>query len=312
MIFVFPGQGSQSIGMGKDIYENFRTAKEVFQQVDDAISFKLSELIFSGTEDQLKSTENAQPALMTVSMAFVRVLEKDFGCNLAEKAKFFAGHSLGEYTALCAAGAISLEDTARILRVRGKAMAEACPSGGAMAAILGLTPEVVEEITHESSDNDEKVQIANDNSVGQIVISGHEKAVARAAEAAMARGAKRAMLLPVSGPFHSELMKPAVDVLREFLTDINFGSPSRSIISNVTATAETENFKDLLLKQITGRVRWRESILYAESQAVSECVEIGAGKVLTGLVKRISPNMKLTNVNSLESLKEFAKSSASA
>lgn len=307
MIFVFPGQGSQAIGMGKDIFDNFSTAKEIFHRVDDAISFKLSELIFNGNEEDLKSTENAQPALMTVSMAFVEVLEKDFGYKISEKAKFLAGHSLGEYTALCAARAVSLEDAARILKVRGKAMAEACPSGGAMAAVLGLSPEVVEKITQESSENREKVQIANDNSVGQIVISGHEKAVARAAESAMACGAKRAVLLPVSGPFHSELMKPAFDVLKNFFEKINFESPAKPIIDNVTAKAETENFKDLLLKQITGRVRWRESILYAESQGVSECVEIGSGRVLTGLAKRISPNMKLIDIYSLDSLKEFAE-----
>lgn len=305
MIFVFPGQGSQKVGMGKDIYDNFSSAREVFKEVDESISFKLSELIFTGDENDLKSTENTQPALMAVSMAFVRVLEKDFGCNLAEKAKFFAGHSLGEYTALCASGAISLKDTARILRIRGKAMTEACSSGGAMAAILGLNPEIVEEIMTESSSGSEKVQIANDNSIGQVVISGHEKAVVKAAEIAMSRGARNVVMLPVSGPFHSELMKPAVDVLKKSLEEIEIESPSRPIIDNFTAKAETENFRDLLLKQITGRVRWRESILFAESQNVSQCVEIGSGKVLNGLVKRISPKMRLININSIESLGVF-------
>jgi len=304
MIFVFPGQGSQKIGMGKDIYDNFSSAREVFHEVDDAISFALSKLIFEGTEDELKRTENTQPALMAVSMAFVEVMKKEFGIGISEKVKYFAGHSLGEYTALCAAGALSLRDTARILRIRGKAMAEACPTGGAMAAILGLDINQVEEIVKESSSDAVKVQIANDNSVGQIVVSGHEEAVKKAAEIAQSCGAKRAVILPVSGPFHSELMLPAVEILKEVLSDVEFKSPAKPIIANVTAKAETENFRELLLKQITGRVRWVESIRYAESQGVSKCVEVGAGRVLTGLVKRISPSMQLVNVNSLESLEQ--------
>lgn len=302
MIFIFPGQGSQKIGMGKDVYDSFSSAKNVFHEVDDAISFNLSKLIFEGTEEDLKKTENTQPALMTVSMAFVEVMRKEFGFDLSEKAKYFAGHSLGEYTALCAAGALSLRDTARILRTRGKAMSEACPTGGAMAAILGLSLDQVEEIVKESCSETSKVQIANDNSVGQIVVSGHEEAVKKATEISQIRGAKRAVILPVSGPFHSELMKPAVKILEEVLSDVEFKSPSKPIIANVTAQAETENFKELLLKQITGRVRWVESIRYAEAQGVSQCIEVGAGKVLTGLVKRISPSMRLVNINSLESL----------
>lgn len=302
MIFVFPGQGSQKIGMGKDVYDNFSSAKDVFHEVDDAISFNLSKLIFEGTEDELKRTENTQPALMTVSMAFVEVMKKELGVDLSQKAKFFAGHSLGEYTALCAAGTLSLRDTARILRVRGKAMAEACPSGGAMAAILGLDLDQVEEITKEASSDTAKVQIANDNSIGQIVVSGHAEAVKKAAEIAQNCGAKRAVILPVSGPFHSELMQPAVKVLEEVLSDVEFKSPSKPIVANVTAKAETENFRELLLKQIKNRVRWVESIKYAESNGVSRCVEIGVGRVLTGLVKRISSNMQLVNINSLESL----------
>ncbi len=302
MIFVFPGQGSQKIGMGKDIYDNFSSAKDVFHEVDDAISFNLSKLIFEGTEDELKRTENTQPALMTVSMAFVEVIKKEFGIDISEKAKYFAGHSLGEYTALCAAGALSLRDAARILRVRGKAMAEACPTGGAMAAVLGLNIDQVEEVVKEASSGTAKVQIANDNSIGQIVVSGHEEAVKKAAEIAQSRGAKRAVILPVSGPFHSELMQPAVKVLEEVLADIEFKSPSKPIVANVTAKAETENFRELLLRQVTSRVRWVESIQYAESKGVSKCIEIGSGKVLTGLVKRISPSMQLINVNSLESL----------
>ncbi len=302
MIFVFPGQGSQKIGMGKDIYDNFSSAKDIFHEVDEAISFNLSKLIFEGTEDELKRTENTQPALMTVSMAFVEVMKKEFGFDISEKAKYFAGHSLGEYTALCVTGALSLRDTARILRIRGKAMAEACPTGGAMAAILGLDLDQVEEIVKEACSDIAKVQIANDNSVGQIVVSGHEEAVKKAAEIASSRGARRAVILPVSGPFHSELMEPAVKVLEEVLSDIEFKSSLKPIITNVTAKAETGNFQELLLKQIINRVRWVESIQYAESHGVSKCVEVGAGRVLTGLVKRISPNMQLVNINSLESL----------
>lgn len=302
MIFIFPGQGSQKIGMGKDIFDNFASARDVFHEVDDAISFNLSKLIFEGTEEELKKTENTQPALMTVSMAFVEVMKKEFGINPSEKAKYFAGHSLGEYTALCAAGALSLKDTARILRVRGKAMADACPTGGAMAAILGLDINQVEEIVKEACSGTDKVQIANDNSVGQIVVSGHEVAVKKAAEIASSQGAKRAVILPVSGPFHSGLMEPAVKVLEEVLSDVEFKSPAKPIIANVTAKAETENFRQLLLKQITSRVRWVESIKYAESNGVSKCIEVGAGRVLTGLVKRISPSMLLVNINSLESL----------
>ena len=301
MILVFPGQGSQSIGMGKDVYDNFSIAKEIFHEVDDAISFNLSKLIFDGSEEDLKKTENTQPALMVVSIALFEVMKKEFGFS-TEKIKFFAGHSLGEYTALCAAESISLKDTARILRIRGKAMAEACPNGGGMVAILGLDIDRVEEIAKKSCFEKFKVQVANDNSVGQIVISGHEEALKKAIEIAPSFGAKRAVLLPVSGPFHSELMQPAAKILEEAVSDIEIKNPLKPIIANVTGKAETDNFKDLLLKQITGRVRWREGILFAESQGVSECVEIGSGKVLNGLVKRISPNMKLYNINSAESL----------
>ena len=302
MIFVFPGQGSQKIGMGKDIYDNFSSAKYVFQEVDDALSFNLSKLILEGTDEELKKTENTQPALMTVSMAFIEVMKKEFGIDISEKVEYFAGHSLGEYTALCVAGALSLRDTAGILRIRGKAMADACPTGGAMAAILGLDINQVEEIVKEASSDITKVQIANDNSVGQVVVSGREEAVKKAAEIASSRGARRAVILPVSGPFHSKLMQPAVRVLEEVLSDVEFKSPSKPIIANVTAKAEIENFQELLLKQITGRVRWVESIKYAESQGISKCVEIGSGKVLTSLVKKISPSMQLININSLESL----------
>jgi [acyl-carrier-protein] S-malonyltransferase len=306
MLFMFPGQGSQKIGMGKDVYDAFQPAKDVFCEVDEAISFKLSDLIFNGSEDDLKATENTQPALMTVSMAFVRVLEKEFGADLSQKARFFAGHSLGEYTALCASRAISLCDAARILRARGAAMARACPTEGAMAAIIGLDVETVEKVISESVSAGEILQISNDNSVGQIVVSGHKNAVKKAVENASSAGAKKTAFLEVSGPFHSKLMENAATELAEILENTNFERSSKPIISNVTAKAETENFQELLKRQIVERVRWRESVLFAEANGVSKCVEIGFGKVLAGLVKRISSGMELVNVNSVESLENFA------
>ena len=304
MLIVFPGQGSQKIGMGKDIFDNFAAAREVFNEVDDAIDFKLSDLIFNGDPEELKATQNTQPALMTVSMALVRVLAAEFGFDV-NQAKYLAGHSLGEYTALCASGVLSLRDTAKILRIRGSAMASAFPEGGAMAAILGLDPEVVQEIVEGISTEENSVQIANDNSVGQIVISGHQDAVTQAMAKAVEKGARRALPLQVSGPFHSKLMQPAVEKLQEVLECVEFCEPKTSIISNVTAKAETSNFKDLLLKQVTGQVRWREGVLFAEQQGVTHCIEIGEGAVLTGLVKRIASGMKLHNINSMDSLSKI-------
>lgn len=303
MIVVFPGQGSQKIGMGKDIYDNFSVAKNVFQEVDDAINFSLSKLIFEGTEEDLKATINAQPALMAVSIAFWKVLKAEFG--FGDNVKYFAGHSLGEYTALCAGEVLSLRDTANILRLRGKVMSEACPTGGAMAAILGLDIAAVENIVNEVSTKEAQVQIANDNSPGQVVISGHEDAVEKAMKRAMELKARNAVKLQVSGPFHSKLMFPAVKAMEESLRQITFSKPKLPIVTNITAKAETGGFEDLLIQQLTGRVRWRESILFAEQQGVSNCIEIGSGKVLTGLAKRIAPNMKLMNINSLESLSQI-------
>ena len=302
MLVVFPGQGSQKIGMGADIYEKFSCAKEVFQEVDDAISYKLSDLIFNGTEDELKLTQNAQPAIMTVSMAFVRVLSAEFGVDVTEKASFFAGHSLGEYSALCAAGVISLTDAAKILRVRGKAMTEACPNGGAMAAIIGLSMDDVEKIVNEINSDSSLVQIGNDNSPRQIIISGHENAIEQAMTAAQNVGAKRALKLEVSGPFHSTLMEKAVEPLQEILNSVEFKTPSKPIITNVTAKAETEGFKDILIKQLTSRVRWTETIQFAKNNGVNKCVEIGPGRVLTGLVKQIEGDMETVNINSVDSL----------
>jgi [acyl-carrier-protein] S-malonyltransferase len=306
-LFMFPGQGSQKPGMGKDLYDAFAVAKSVFHQVDDAISFKLSDLIFCGTEEDLLLTKNSQPALMAVSIAYVEVLKREFGIDVAESAKFCAGHSLGEYTALCATGAISLSDTAKILRLRGEAMAAACPTGGAMVALLGLNVADVEQIiaqfTAEQRQEDRSiVQIANDNAPGQVIISGHVDAVQWAAARAIEAGAKKTVPLNVSGPFHSSLMEKAADKLANYLEFISFGNSSVPIIANFTAKAEISGFKELLLKQITGRVRWRESILFAKDNGVSECIEVGSEKVLTGLVKRISPDTRLVNINSAASL----------
>ena len=309
MIFVFPGQGSQKIGMGKDIYDAFASARDVFHEVDDAISFKLSDLIFSGTNEDLKATENSQPALFAVSMAFVKTLQNEFGVNIFDKIKYVAGHSLGEYTALCCAEVLSISDAAKVLRTRGKEMAKAFPNDGGMAAVLGLSfDDVAKLVSTHSNDpaSSDFLQVANDNCEGQIVVSGHKNAIELIMKEAPAAGAKKAVKLEVSGPFHSKLMKPAVKPLEEVLDSVTFSSPKKPVISNVTAKAENENLKELLLEQIVSPVRWRESINYAEQNGVTKCVEIGNGKVLTNLVKKIS-GLETFNINSAETLEEFCK-----
>jgi [acyl-carrier-protein] S-malonyltransferase len=305
--------------MGKDLYDAFSSARDVFHEVNDAISFNLSDLIFFGSDDDLKLTKNAQPALMTVSMAFVNVLKKDFSLDISEKARFFAGHSLGEYSALCAAGVISIADTARLLRTRGLAMASACGEDGSMAAIMGLNLDVVEKILAELGDDNFFVesksnmakktvlQVANDNSSGQVVISGHKAAVEKAMIKFRESGAKRTVLLDVSGPFHCELMEAAVEPLKETLDSVIFSSPIRPIISNVIAEAVSDNFKELLLRQLVFRVRWRESMMFAAENSVTKAVEIGSGKVLAGLMKRIVPSVECQSVNSLEAAEDFCK-----
>ncbi|MBR1734999.1 MAG: ACP S-malonyltransferase [Alphaproteobacteria bacterium] len=302
ILAVFPGQGSQKIGMGADIYEKFACAREVFHEVDDAISYKLSDLIFNGNEEELKQTQNAQPAIMTVSMAFVQVLKLEFGIDISDKASFFAGHSLGEYSALCATGVISLSDTARILRIRGTAMSEACPNEGAMAAIIGLNISAVESITKKINADNAVVQIGNDNSPRQIIVSGHKSAVEQAMALAQEAGAKRTIKLEVSGPFHSVLMEKAIEPLKDVLESVEFKNPIKPIITNVTAKAENNNLKSLLIEQLTSRVRWTETILFAKDNGVTKCVEIGPGRVLTGLIKQITNDIETVNVNSAESL----------
>lgn len=292
--FVFPGQGSQFIGMGKDLYDTFAVAREVFQEVDDALSQKLSILMFGGDEKELMLTQNTQPALMAVSTAVVRVLEKEGGLTIgAPRAACVAGHSLGEYTALVAAGALSLRDAAQVLRIRGLAMQDAVPVGiGAMAALLGVDLETTNAIVTAAAGT-QVCDIANDNGGGQIVISGHVDAIERALEEAKTRGVKRAVKLPVSAPFHSSLMAPAAKVMADALSKIPLSPLNLPLIANVTAhEAKVEEVRDLLVSQVTGRVRWRETVEGFEARGVTRVVEVGAGKVLTGLTKRIAPTLE--------------------
>jgi [acyl-carrier-protein] S-malonyltransferase len=286
--FVFPGQGAQTIGMGKALAEAYPVARAVFEEVDEALGEKLSALIWDGDIAELTLTQNAQPALMATSIAALRALETE-GLGI-ENASFVAGHSLGEYSALCAAGALKLDDTARLLRIRGRAMQEAVPVGvGAMAALLGLDFQAATEVAAEAAQG-EVCQAANDNDPAQVVVSGHKAAVERALEIAKARGAKRALLLPVSAPFHCALMQPAAHVMAEALAAVNIENPVVPVVVNVRAEAvmEADRIRDLLVAQVTGSVRWRESVLWMEQAGVTEFWEIGAGKALSGMIKRIA------------------------
>jgi [acyl-carrier-protein] S-malonyltransferase len=288
--FVFPGQGSQAVGMGKALAENFATARQVFDAVDEALGESLSRVIFEGPADTLTLTENAQPALMAVSLAVMRVLEAEAGLDLARDAQFVAGHSLGEYSALAAAGAFSLADTARLLRTRGLAMQKAVPVGaGAMAALIGLEFDAASAVAAEAAQG-QVCQAANDNGGGQVVVSGDKAAVERAVEIAKGKGAKRAMLLPVSAPFHCALMQPAAAVMAEALGKVAVNAPAVPVVSNVLAKAVSEPaaIVDCLVKQVTGTVRWRESVAFMAQAGVDRFYEVGAGKVLSGLVKRIA------------------------
>ena len=294
--FLFPGQGAQAIGMGKDLAENFLVSKNVFEEVNDALGQDLSGLIWDGDIETLTLTENAQPALMATSIAAIKALEAE-GIKF-DQASYIAGHSLGEYSALCAAGSLSLTDTAKLLRIRGKAMQDAVPFGlGAMAAILGLDFETVSQITNLSSD-DQICQAANDNDPGQVVISGHKNAVDQTIELAKDAGAKRAVLLPVSAPFHCSLMQPAADIMAKALNDIKLEDPIVPLVANVRANEQNNGdmIKDLLIEQVTGSVRWRESIEFMISKGVSEVFEIGAGKALSGMVRRINREISVNQV----------------
>ncbi|MGA1801244.1 ACP S-malonyltransferase [Rhizobium sp. HT1-10] len=297
--FTFPGQGSQAVGMGKDLADQFPEARAVFAEVDDALGEALSETIFNGPEDKLTLTANAQPALMAVSMAAFRVLEAR-GLDLKSKVGYVAGHSLGEYSALCAAGTFTLADTARLLRIRGNAMQAAVPVGtGAMAAIIGLEHDDVVAVCDEASAFG-ACQIANDNGGGQIVISGEKDAIEKAAALATDKGAKRAILLPVSAPFHSSLMAPAADAMREALAGVSMAAPAVPLIANVRAAPITvaAEIAALLVEQVTGQVRWRETVQWFAANGVTTLYEIGSGKVLTGLAKRIDKTVTGVSVNS--------------
>ena len=290
--FVFPGQGSQVVGMGKALAESFPVARAVFDEVDSALSQKLSTLMWDGPEAELTLTANAQPAIMSVSMAVLAVLKAEHDVTVANTVRFVGGHSLGEYSALAAAGTFSLSDTARLLRIRGNAMQSATPVGvGAMAAILALDFDDVAAIAAEAAQG-EVCQAANDNSAGQVVISGHKAAVDRACEMAKARGAKRAILLPVSAPFHCALMQPAADAMAEALQTVTMHAPSVTVIANVAAgpISDVADIRKRLVEQVTGTVRWRECVGYMAAQGVNLFCEVGTGKVLTGLLKKNAPD----------------------
>ncbi|EPX80174.1 ACP S-malonyltransferase [Litoreibacter arenae] len=301
--FVFPGQGAQTIGMGRDLAENYPEAKAVFDEVDDALGEKLSTLIWEGEQDTLTLTQNAQPALMATSLAVMAALKSE-GVGI-DAASFVAGHSLGEYSALAAAGSISVADTARLLRKRGLAMQEAVPVGvGAMAALLGLDFEAVQGVAAEAA-GDEVCQAANDNDPGQVVVSGHKAAVERAVDLAKARGAKRAVLLPVSAPFHCALMEPAARAMAEALQEVDIKDPSVPLVANVRASSVNDGatIRTLLVEQITGSVRWRESVEYMGAQGVTEIWEVGAGKALSGMIRRINRDIATRAVGTADDVK---------
>lgn len=307
--FIFPGQGSQFIGMGKDLAEAFPAARDVFAEVDDALGQKLFALMTDGAESDLNLTENTQPALMAVSVAVIAALRAETGLNLSNKISYVAGHSLGEYSALTAIGAFDISTSAKLLKLRGQAMQRAVPVGvGAMAAILGLEIDDVRSIVADAqSQNKGVVEVANDNSSGQIVISGHADAVAAAMELATAKGAKRALLLPVSAPFHCSLMKPAADEMRDALSKVTIAPLIVPVVANVIADANNDanKVRDLLVEQVTGSVRWRESVTRMKDLGVTEMIEIGAGKVLNGLVKRIEKDVEVSSVGTVDQVKDL-------
>ena len=310
--FLFPGQGAQTIGMGRDLAEAYREARDVFHAVDEALGEKLSALIWGGEQDELTLTRNAQPALMATSMAAMAALKAE-GVDVTAAA-YVAGHSLGEYSALCAAGSLSLADTARLLRARGEAMQQAVPSGeGAMAALLGLDLEAATAIAAEAA-QDQVCAAANDNDPAEVVISGNRDAVMRAVEIAKLQGAKRAVILPVSAPFHCSLMQPAADAMAEALSHVNMSAPVVPLVGNVTALPESSAalIRDRLIDQVTGRVRWRESIAWMVSDGVSETWEIGAGKALSGMVKRIERSVVTRTVGTPDEIKAAVASASAA
>jgi [acyl-carrier-protein] S-malonyltransferase len=306
--FLFPGQGSQAVGMGKALAEVSPAARAVFDEVDAALGEKLSAIIRDGPEAELTRTRNAQPALMAVSMAALRALEAE-GVAVAKHAAYVAGHSLGEYSALAAAGGVSVGDAARLLRTRGDAMQKAVPEGqGAMAALLGLDLEPAREVAAEAATADEVCQVANDNAPGQVVVSGHKAAVERAIEIAKGKGARRAMLLAVSAPFHCALMEPAAEVMANALAGAAIHKPSVPLVANVLAAplSDPTEIRRRLVEQVTGTVRWRESVAWLAANGVTRVVEIGSGKVLTGLAKRIAPELQASAVGTPDEVRALA------
>jgi [acyl-carrier-protein] S-malonyltransferase len=310
LAFIFPGQGSQAVGMGKALADAFPAARAVFEEVDAALNETLTKVIWEGPAETLTLTENAQPALMAVSLAVMRVLETEAGVDLARDAQFVAGHSLGEYSALAAAGALSIGDTARLLRIRGRAMQKAVPVGtGAMAALLGLDFEQAVTVAGEAA-RDQICQAANDNGGGQVVVSGDKAAVERAVEIAKGRGARRAMMLPVSAPFHCALMQPAADVMAAALAAVTVKSPAVPVVANVLAkpVRDPADIVAALVAQVTGTVRWRESIVFMANAGVTRFYEVGAGKVLSGLVKRIAEGVSGVSIGTPDDVAAFKTS----
>ena len=314
--FIFPGQGSQFVGMAQDLTAAFTTARDVLAEVDETLKQRLSKLMFEGPAEELTLTENTQPALMAMSLAVLRVIEQDGGVNLTQAAALVAGHSLGEYSALAAAGGLSIAETAQLLRLRGSSMQRAVPPGeGAMAALLGTDLDQANSICAEAAVEPETgrkqvVQVANDNGGGQVVISGHKEAVERAVEISKARGIKRAMLLPVSAPFHCALMAPAADAMADALAAATLKAPVVPLIANISADKATDpsEIRRLLVEQVTGMVRWRESVLAMAGMGVTHFVELGAGKVLAGLVRRILPDATVTSIGTPADIEAFLKS----
>ena len=308
--FVFPGQGSQYVGMGKDLAENFKSAKDVFEEVNQALGQDLYKVMTDGPDSELTLTANTQPALMAVSMAVVRVLEKEFNIPLKNKAAFVAGHSLGEYSAACAAGVFSLEDTAKLLRLRGDAMQEAVPVGiGGMAAVLGLSYKDVNALVDACCDGRYYCVAANDNSDGQVVLSGHIQAIEKAVKNKSEFGEKHCLKLPVSAPFHSPLMEPAAEKMAHAFMEVSAQDALIPIVANVTATPETEKKEIIknLIEQVTGTVRWRETMSFFSENGVTDLVEIGAGKVLSGLAKRSLKEVNSFSVGTVQDIEELAK-----
>ncbi len=307
--FVFPGQASQAVGMGAALAAAHPAARELFEEVDDALAQRLSRLMFEGPEDELMLTENAQPAIVAVSLAVVRVLEREGGIRLPEKGRFVAGHSMGEYSALAATGAFSVADAVRLVKRRGQAMQQAVPVGeGAMAALIGLDLEVAREVA-EAAAEDEVCAPANDNAPGQVVLSGHRAAVERAVEIAAERGARRAIMLPVSAPFHCSLMAPAAEVMAEALAEVDMPPPSLALVANVTAAPveDPESIRGFLVQQVTAMVRWRETVLRMRQDGVETLVELGAGKILSGLIRRIDRDLQVANAGTPEEIEALVK-----